>query len=153
MEHELFIRRVFDAPRELVWQAWTDPVHIRQWWGPRELSCPACELDFRVGGVFSLHMRGPDGATYPCKGVYREIVAPERIVYAGEAVDGHACGGGLPPRSLVTVRFVEHAGKTTLTLHTRFESAASLDAAVNAGYSTSWAVTLERLADALANKP
>jgi uncharacterized protein YndB with AHSA1/START domain len=104
-----------------------------------------------LGGVEKLRSLRPDDATYPCKGVYREIVAPERIVYAGEAVDGHACGGGLPPRSLVTVSFVEHDGRTTLTLHTRFGSAASLDAAVDAGYSSSWAVTLERLAEALSN--
>ena len=152
MQRDLLISRVFDAPRELVWEAWTNPAHIAQWWGPRGLVCPTCELDLRVGGVFSLHMRGPDGAVYPCKGIYREIVVPKRIVYTGEAVDGHACGGGLPPRSLVTITFSEHRGKTTLILHTRFESAMGLDAALKAGYGTSWAVTLERLGEILSGR-
>ena len=146
---ELVITRVFDAPRELVWQAWTDPQHVMRWWGPKGFSNASCESDLRVGGSFLLNMRAPDGNIYPCKGFYREIVEPERIVYDSEADENHPCGAGLPPRSLVTVTFTEQGNKTTLTLHTRFKSAARKEAANLAGYSTSWGEALERLAEAL----
>ena len=72
-ERTIVITRVFDAPRDLVFKAWTDPKHVAQWWGPQGFTNPLCEMDLRVGGVFRVHMRGPDGVTYPCKGVYREV--------------------------------------------------------------------------------
>lgn len=144
--HELIITRTFDAPRALVWKAWTDPQHVMQWWGPNGFSNSSCESELQVGGRFHLNMCAPDGNSYPCKGIYREIKEPERIVYDSEADEGHPCGAGLPPRSLVTITFAEHDNKTTLTLHTRFETAARLDAANKAGYSTSWGEALGRLA-------
>ena len=107
-------------------------------------------MDLRVGGVFRVHMRGPDGVTYPCKGVYREVIEPERIVYAGEAEEGSVgCGAGLPPRALVTVTFAERDGKTTVTIHTRLQSAADREAAVQTGFNTGWASSLDRLAEHL----
>ncbi len=145
-EREFVITRVFDAPRALVWNAWTDPQQIMQWWGPQGFSAPSCELDLGVGGTFQLDMCGPDGTIYPCKGSYREIVEPERIVYDSEADDGHPCGNGLPPRSIVTITFAEEGEKTRLTIHTRFKSATRLEAAVEAGYGTSWDESLELLA-------
>lgn len=148
-KREIVITRVFDAPRELVWQAWTDPGHVRAWWGPLGFSNPACEMDLRVDGVFLLHMRGPDGIGYPCRGIYREIKAPERIVYESEADDIHPCGGGLPPRALVTVTFAEQDGGTALTIHTRFPSAEGLEAAAKMGFNAGWAGSLERLAECL----
>jgi uncharacterized protein YndB with AHSA1/START domain len=146
---EVVITRTFTAPRALVWQAWTDPVHIRQWWGPTEAGAPECEVELWVGGRFRLQVCGPDGGLYPCHGTYREIVPLERLVLAGEADDAHPCGAGLPPRSLVTVTFVEQSGRTTVTLHTRFASAEGRAAAEQAGYETSWTIALERLADGL----
>lgn len=143
--NELVISRTFDAPRELVWQAWTDPKHIMQWWGPQGFSNTSCASDLRVGGTFHLDMRAPDGNTYPCKGIFREVNAPQRIVYDSEADEGHPCGAGLPPRAVVTVTFTEHNQQTTLTLHTRFASAARKEAANQAGYSVSWGQALERL--------
>lgn len=148
-DREIVISRTFDAPRELVWKAWTDPSHVMQWWGPKGFSNAACEIDLQVGGAFHLSMCAPDGNSYPCKGIYREIKEPERIVYASEADESHPCGAGLPPRSLVTITFAEHAGKTTLTIHTRFETASRREAANQAGFSSSWSEALERLADAL----
>lgn len=146
----IVITRTFDAPRAIVFKMFTDPKHVAQWWGPKGFTSPGCEIDLRVGGVFLLHMRGPDGTTYPCKGVYREIVEPERIVYTGVADDGHACGGGLPPRACVTFSFVEHDGKTTLTIDTRLDSVADRDAAVKMGFHAGWTQSFERLADHLA---
>ena len=151
---DLVITRTFAAPRALLWRAWTDPEHIRSWWGPREHPAAAptgappirCEVDLRVGGAFRLDVCGPDGGLYPCRGRFREIVEPERLVFDGEAGEGHPCGAGLPPRAVVTVTFTEVAGGTRLTHHTRFASADGRDAAVHAGYDTGWKTSLDRLA-------
>ena len=147
--NELTITRLFNAPRELVWEAWTAPEHIMQWWGPNGFSNSSCVVDLRVGGTFHLSMCAPDGNTYPCVGIYQEIVEPERIVYASEAKDGHPCGAGIPPRALVTVSFTEQQGKTTLSLHTRFESAERKEAAAAARFVVSWQEGLARLEDFL----
>jgi len=146
---ELVITRTFNAPRALVWQAWTDPEHIMQWWGPKGFNNSSCAMELRVGGSFHLNMCAPDGNTYPCKGIFREIVEPERIVYDSEADESHPCGAGLPPRSVVTVRFIEQGNKTQMTLHTHFENSARKDAANQAGYSSSWGECLIRLDDFL----
>lgn len=144
-ERAIVITRTFRAPRELVFRAWTDPKHIAQWWGPNGFGSEACDLDLRVGGIFRVHLRGPDGVLYPCKGVFREIVAPERIVYDGLANDSDACGAGLPPNARVTVTFEEDDGETTLTIHTLLNSAADRAAATASGYNIGWAQSLERL--------
>jgi len=70
-EQELVLTRVFDAPRELVFKAWTDPKHVAQWWGPHGFTNPVCELDLRPGGAILIHMRGPDGVVYPMTGTYQ----------------------------------------------------------------------------------
>jgi len=147
---ELWIVRSFDAPRALVWQAWTDPEHIRQWWGPAGFDCPRCESELRAGGGFRLDLRAPDGNVYPCIGTFSEIVEHERIVYEGEAAEGHPCGAGIPPRATVTVSFADHGGKTRLTLHTRFASAERKQAAADARFVVSWEESLQRLAEHIA---
>lgn len=147
---EIVITRRLDAPRELVFQAWTDPKQLVQWWGPQGFTSDDCRLDLRAEGAFSLKMRGPGGVVCSCHGVFREIIAPERIVYLGQPDDDHACGAGLPPRSVVTVTFVERDGQTTLTIHTRLASSADRDAAVQAGFDVGWASCLERLSECLA---
>src|ERR1700753_1168821 len=88
-QRSIVISRVVEAPRELVFAAFTDPRHLAQFWGPAGFSAPACEVDLRVGGRFYVEMRGPDGASYPCTGTYREIAPPERIVYVSTAADGN----------------------------------------------------------------
>lgn len=148
-DNELIISRTFDAPRELVWQAWTDPEHVKHWWGPKGFDNEGCTADLRVGGRFNLSMRAPDGNLYPCVGTFREIVEHERIVYEGEAMEGHPCGAGIPPRATVTVNFVEQDGKTQLTLHTRFASAERKQAAAEARFVISWEEALDRLSEVL----
>ncbi len=144
-DDELTITRTFNAPRELVWRAWTDPAQIMQWWGPQGFSNERCEAALQTGGHFHLEMRAPDGNVYPCLGNYREIVAPERLVFESTAEDTHPCGAGLPPHALVTITLAENNGKTTLTLHTRFASAERKQAAADARYVTSWEEALVRL--------
>ena len=77
---DLVITRIFDAPRELVWKAWTDPRLVMQWWGPKGFTSPSCEIDFRVGGRYLFCMRAPDGQEFWSGGEYTEITAPEKIV-------------------------------------------------------------------------
>jgi uncharacterized protein YndB with AHSA1/START domain len=76
----MVVTRVFDAPRELVWKAWTDPKYVMQWWGPKGFTAPVCKMDFRVGGKFLYCMRAPDGQEFWNGGEYHEIVAHEKIV-------------------------------------------------------------------------
>ena len=76
----MVVTRVFDAPRELVWKAWTDPKHVMQWWGPKGFTAPFCEMDFRVGGKFLCCMKAPDGQEFWNGGEYHEIVPHEKIV-------------------------------------------------------------------------
>ena len=76
----MVVTRVFDAPRELVWKAWTDPKYVMQWWGPKGFTAPFCQIDFRVGGKFLCCMRAPDGKEFWNGGEYHEIVLHEKIV-------------------------------------------------------------------------
>ena len=145
-EQIIVISRVFDAPRELVFEAFTDPKHLVQFWGPKGFSCPACKVDLRVGGEFRLDMTGPDGNSYPCVGTYRDIKRPERIVYDSTADDGHPCGAGLPPRSVVTMTFIDQGGKTRLTIHTRLPSETARAAAIAGGFNQGWNDSLNKLA-------
>ncbi len=69
----LVITRIFDAPRERVWRAWSEPEQMMKWWGPKEFTSPACKMDFRVGGKYLFCMRAPDGKDYWITGVYKEI--------------------------------------------------------------------------------
>lgn len=80
-DREIVITRVVDAPRALVWQAWTDPQHVVKWWGPRGFSDTTKKHDFRVGGVWEHVMHGPDGANYPNKSTFKAIVPLESITF------------------------------------------------------------------------
>ena len=122
---ELVITRIFDAPRELVWKAWTDPEHLTRWWGPKGFTSPACKIDLRVGGKYLFCMRSPEGKDFWSTGVYREIVEPERIVWTDSFADEkgnpvpashYGLPGDRPEEMLVTVTFEEHQGKTKMTL-------------------------------------
>jgi uncharacterized protein YndB with AHSA1/START domain len=81
-DREIVLTRVFDAPRELLWDAWTDPKHVVKWWGPRGFTITIHEMDVRPGGIWNHTMHGPDGTDYPGQCVFIEVVKPERIVYS-----------------------------------------------------------------------
>lgn len=124
-ERSLLITRIFDAPLELVWKAWTDPALIQRWWGPYGFDLPTCRNDFRVGGGYLFCMRSPDGQNYWNTGIYREITPLNRIVYTDSFSDAEgnvvpASNYGLssdyPMKTIVTVTFEELDGKTKLTL-------------------------------------
>jgi len=148
---EIVIRRTLDAPRPLVFQMFTEPRHLAQFWGPKITHVSVCEVDLRVGGAFRVDMRDEGGAVYSCTGTYREIVPPERIVYDATTADDNPCGGGLPPRSVVTISFAAEGGKTKLTIHAQLQSRADREAAIAGGFSMGWNDSLDRLADLLAS--
>jgi uncharacterized protein YndB with AHSA1/START domain len=145
---EVVITRVFDAPRELVWKAWTDPRHVAQWWGPKHFTNPVCELDVRPGGVFLVHMMGPDGTVYPSKGVFQEVVEPERLVFTSTAFEDADGNPMLAARNTVT--FEEQGGKTKLTLHAVVVKATPEVEEALAGMEQGWNESLDKLVEHLA---
>jgi uncharacterized protein YndB with AHSA1/START domain len=141
-ERELTITRVFDAPRALVFAAWTDPKHLAHWWGPQGFTNPLCQFEARVGGSIRIHMRAPDGVVYPMKGEVREIAAPERLVFSSAALDD---AGDAIIEQLTVVTFSEEGGKTRMTLQTR--AVALVDYATRhlAGMEAGWTQSIDRL--------
>jgi uncharacterized protein YndB with AHSA1/START domain len=117
-DREIVITRVFNAPRDLVFKVWTDPKHITQWWGPKGFTTTVSEMDFRPGGAWRYIMHGPDGTEYPVKGIFREIVPPERIVTSDEFDEGfeQIVKVDLPKGMTVATLFEDLGDKTRLTL-------------------------------------
>lgn len=146
-EREVTITRIFDAPRELVFKAWTDPKHLAKWFGPKGFTTPVCEADARVGGTWHIVMRGPDGTEYPCGGVYREVVEPERLVFTNIATDKE---GNPILDGLTTVIFEQYGGKTKLTLQTRATAVVDYATEHLKGMEAGWTQSLERLGEELA---
>jgi uncharacterized protein YndB with AHSA1/START domain len=141
---ELTITRIYDAPRSLVFKMWIEPKHMAQWWGPKGFTNPRCELDARVGGKIHIDMRAPDGTVYPMGGTFREIVAPERLVFLAVAEDHD---GNALLESLTTVTFEDVGGKTKLTMHARAVGLAPIAEQMLAGMDAGWNGSLERLAE------
>ena len=114
----LIITRTFDAPRDLVWRAWTEAQHIAAWWGPEGFATRVEEQDFRVGGKTQYVMVEPDGTEYPAHGVIKEVVPLERIVTTDEFGEGHEGpeGGELPQITQLTVQFEEAGFGTRVSL-------------------------------------
>ena len=142
---EIIISRVFDAPRKLVWEAWTDPEHAKRWWGPKEFTTPFCKIDFRVGGTYLFCMRSPDDKDYWSTGTYLEIITLEKIVmtdsFANEKGDVvHASHYGMeddfPLEMLVTVTFEENDGKTKMTLRHAGLPTGMMSDMTNAGWNS-----------------
>jgi uncharacterized protein YndB with AHSA1/START domain len=143
-DRELIITRVFNAPRKLVFEAFTDPEQLPQWWGPRGFTITVQEFDIRPGGVWRFVMHGPDGVDYDNKIVYIEVLSPQLLVYShgGDEED---------EQFQVTVTFAELDNKTELTMRMLFKSAAELDKVVKEHGAIEGAKsTLNRLEEQLA---
>jgi uncharacterized protein YndB with AHSA1/START domain len=139
--------RVFDAPRDLVFSAWTDPKRLTQWWGPTGFTTTTHAFEFRKGGVWRFVMHGPDGRDYQNLITFDEIVRPERIAYH------HGGGGDVEPvRFRTTVTFEDLGGnRTRLTLHAVFPSAAERERVIKEyGADKGLMETMSRLADYVA---
>jgi uncharacterized protein YndB with AHSA1/START domain len=112
-EHRLTITRIFDAPRDLVWSAWTDPKQLARWWGPEHFHTPedSVTVELQPGGAFKLTMVGPDGERYPSDGTFREVVEPERLVFG----EDETCHPTIE-RAETTVTFNDLGDRTEMIL-------------------------------------
>ena len=142
-DREIVLTRVFDAPRRLVFDAFSKPELLKRWFGPRGWSMSVCEVDLRVGGGFRFVLRGPNGKEMGMRGAYREIVPPERSVHM-ESFDDY------PGESQVTAVFMEQDGKTTLTATVLYPSREVRDAVIKSGMEHGAAESYDKLAELLA---
>jgi uncharacterized protein YndB with AHSA1/START domain len=148
-DREIVMTRVFDAPRKLVFDAFTKPELLKQWLlGPPGWSMPVCEIDLRIGGRYRyVWRRDTDGTEMGCGGVYREIVPPERLVHT-EQFDNP----WYPGESLITTVLDEQRGKTTLTATMLYESRDARDGILKSGMESGVAASYDRLAELLAKQ-
>ncbi len=145
-EREIVISRLFDAPREMVWAAWTDPKQVALWWGPNGFSTTIEQMDVRPGGVWKQVLHGPDGTDYPNESMFLEVVQYERLVYT---MSGGRKGGPVVQMEK-TATFEEEAGGTRVTMRVIFPSAGARDQNVrDYGSIEGGKQTLQRLADYL----
>jgi len=140
---ELITTRVFEAPREVVFKAWTDPAQLKRWWGPKGFTNPVCEVDVRPGGAIRIHMRAPDGVVYPMTGVFHEVAEPERLVFTSSALDQN----GEPLFEVLnTVTLADEGGKTKLTVRASVTKVRGQAAPHLSGMEQGWSEALDRLA-------
>lgn len=143
-DREVVLTRVFDAPRQMVFDAFTKPELLKRWFGPRGWSLVVCEVDLKVGGGFRFVMRGPDGKDMGMRGVYHEITPPDRSVHM-ESFDD------FPGESTVTTVLVEKDGRTTLTATVLYPSREVRDAVIQSGMEHGAAESYDKLAEMLAS--
>ena len=155
-ERGLVITRLFHAPREMVFAAWTQAEHFERWWGPKGCTTPFCVLDVRPGGAYRYCMSVPDGHDVWVKGMYREVVEPERLVFTSTFTDAdgspvepahYGLSDGFLREVVTTVTFTERDDGTELTIHQLLGSPSSED---RANTAQGWGESLERLAELVA---
>ncbi len=152
---ELVITRVFDAPRDLVWDAWTKPAHFMKWWGPREFTAPVCKMDVRKGGRYHWLMRGPDGKDYWTAGEFTAVEPKSRLVYTDNFADEkgnvvpashYGLGGDWPETTIVTITLDDLGGRTRMTLRHEGLPAGEMSDMTGMG----WMESFDKMAEALA---
>jgi uncharacterized protein YndB with AHSA1/START domain len=139
----LHVRRTFDAPRERVFHAWTDPIVLQEWWGPPGFTCPLAQVDLRTGGRYRLAMKPPEGDAFYLAGTFQEVTPPERLVYTWAWEEDDMETG----ETLVTVEFkdVDRGTRTEIVLtHERFR-----DEAARARHLDGWNGCFEHLLSVL----
>ncbi|MFC3747139.1 SRPBCC domain-containing protein [Paenibacillus sp. GCM10012306] len=152
----LVLERVFDAPRELVFQMFKEAEHIKHWWGPRGWEIPVCTIDFRPGGVWHYCMKCVDqnlGTFYGMeswgKGIYSEIVEPEKIIYTDYFSDAEGNVNESLPSTLITLEFIDLGGKTKLVNRSEYVSAEALKTVMDMGMLQGITETWDRLEERL----
>jgi uncharacterized protein YndB with AHSA1/START domain len=141
-EREMSIERVINAPRKLVFDAWTDPEHLKNWWGPRGFTNPVCNVDATPGGTMHIHMQAPDGVVYPMDGEFHEIVEPKKLVFTTAALDKN---GKRLFEVLNTVTFSEVNGITRLHLHAAVTGITEEGKPYIDGMNEGWNQSIDRL--------
>ena len=159
-QQDFVISRIFDAPRQQVWRAWTDREELMKWFGPKGCTLPHATLDLRPGGIFHYAMRTPDGHEMWGKWTFREIIAPEKLVLVSSFSDAqggitrHPMSAYWPLETLSTTTFEEQGGKTKLTIRwapwNATESERNTFAEAHSGMQQGWGGTFEQLAAYLA---
>jgi len=162
-ERAFTITRWFDAPRERVWQAWTDPAQLAEWWGPHGFTNPVADVDVRPSGELRIVMRSPDGADFPVVGEFLEVEPPSKLVFSDVVgdqappewrarIDSNRPSSmpGSQLRIVVTVTFEERDGGTLLSIRNQFDSDEDRDAIMRDGAVEGWTESLERLETLLA---
>ncbi|WP_222913240.1 SRPBCC domain-containing protein [Natrinema sp. SYSU A 869] len=147
-EYDVTITRTFEAPREAVWDAWTDPEQVAEWWGPTDFTVPRCEMDVRPGGAFRIDMEAPDGTVYPSDGRFEAVDEPERLVLVDGAVEDD--DGNYQFEVRQTVTFVDLNGTTELTLEAAVLEATPEVAKYLEGMEEGWNQSFEKLDDFVA---
>ena len=158
--NELAITRIFDAPVELVWKAWTDPEMFKKWWGPKDFTCPVAKIDLRVGGKYHAGMHGPAGSDFDkdlwSTGVYKEIVPMEKIVVTDSFADEkgnvvpsthYGMPEAFPMESTIIITFEEQDSKTRMTLH--YQSTEGIEGAMLDDMTQGWNESFDKLAECL----
>lgn len=163
-QNGIVIERVFDAPRELVWKAWTDPEMIKKWWGPEGFTAPSIKIDFREGGKYIYAMQGPKGSEWDrvmySSGVFKEIIPHEKIVSTDYFSDENGNkikpsdegqDENFPTEMSVTITFDEREdGKTKLTIfYPKVENEAQYEAMLKSGMKEGWSSSLDKMEKAL----
>lgn len=157
---ELTIVRIFDAPRELVWKAWSDPEPFKKWWGPKDFTCPVAKIDFREGGKYHVAMHGPAGTVFDkdfwSTGVYKKIVPMKQIVVndsfadeKGNIVSAKYYGmpGTFPMKTTITISFEEKDGRTKMTLY--YPSTKGIEGKMLSDMTQGWNQSFDKLAESL----
>lgn len=157
--HEFIISRTFDAPRDIVWRAWTDAEELKKWFGPKGCTLPYAKMDLRPCGIFHYAMRTPDGVEMWGKWIFREIDAPKKLVLVSSFSDAqggitrHPLSDTWPLETLATTIFEETGGKTTVTLRWSPVDANEMEVRTFDGAHESmragWGGTFEQLGDYL----
>jgi uncharacterized protein YndB with AHSA1/START domain len=152
-EFDLHLERVLDAPRDLVWKAWTDPEHIKRWWSPRPYQTPECEIELRPGGKFFTRMTGPDGFDYSGTACVLEVVPGERIVWSSTMKGGYRpnefTDDGCNGFPFTAIHTFEDAGggKTRYTATVLHANAKDRDAHAAMGFEGGWGTCAEQMAE------
>jgi uncharacterized protein YndB with AHSA1/START domain len=142
----IVITRMFDAPRELVWKAITDPKHVAQWYGGQGFTSPVCEMDVRPGGIWRHVMQAPNGPQFTINSVFLEVVEPERLVWT---TANDVKRNPPPPTSVTTVTLDVHGAQTKWTLVACFNSIEERDRATRMGFGQIISQGAERIAELL----
>jgi len=142
-DRELVITRLIDAPRRKVFQAWTDPTLLRQWFAPRPWTTSMAELDVRPGGASLIVMRDPEGRDFPNRGVYLEVVEDERLVFTDAYTK--AWEPSEKPFMTVVVTFEDEGGRTRYTAHVLHWTVADREAHERMGFRQGWAQCADQL--------